>query len=266
MALPAMHALAELGDLAIYAPRWGRELYRDVRAEVRPTGTMAGEVAVLFPPSLRAAWQARRCARRIGTPTDFRGRLLTDRVPWSPRRAELYAALAARAGAAVDGEPTFAVRDGDSAAEVPDGHVALVPLTGAGSVTQWDGFGELAAHLDDVVFYAGPGEDVSAIAGAHRQVVGQPLSELAATLKRCAVLVTNDSGLMHFGRAVGVPVVTIFGSTVPEWTGAPGVVAVEGPRLPCRPCYSGTCRIGDRPCFDVPVSAVLAAVRRVVDG
>lgn len=263
MALPALRGLAEVGELSIYAPRWGAELYRDLRASVRPRGTMeAADVAVLFPPSLRAAWEARRCARRIGTPTDARGMLLTDRVPWSPRRAELYAELARRAGATVEGEPRYAVHSWDSAATVPEEHVGLVPITGGGSVREWPGFGELAARLDPVVFYGGPGEDerVAAIAGDGQRVVGQALPDLAATLRHCAVLVTNDSGLMHFGRAVGVPVVAVFGSTVPAWTGAPGVVAVEGPRLPCRPCYGRDCRTGDLACMDVSVERVLEAV------
>ena len=261
-----MHGLAAMGELTIYAPRWGSDLYRDVPASVRPRGTMErASIAVLFPPSLRAAWQGRASRRRIGTPTDHRRWLLTDRVPNNPRRADLYRSLAERAGALVTGNPEFPVRSSDSAADVPKGHVGMVPISAGGPVKQWPGFARLAAELDGpVVYYGGPGEEdaVRRVAGDARQVVGQPLPELAATLQRCSVLVTNDSGLMHFGRAVGVQVVTIFGSTIPEWTGAPGVVAVEGPRLPCRPCYGRTCRLGHPDCLDVSVETVLEAVQR----
>src|SRR5690606_38407840 len=38
MALPALEALARLGDLTIHAPRWGEALYRDLPARVVPRG------------------------------------------------------------------------------------------------------------------------------------------------------------------------------------------------------------------------------------
>ena len=270
MALPALHALTEVGPLTIYGPRWAPDLYRDVDARVLPSQTMRpADIAVLFPPSLRAAWQGRRSHRRIGTPTDRRGVLLTDAVPWLPDRPALYTQLARAAGAVVRGNPEWTVHSWDSAAEVPPGHVGLVPVSAGGAVRQWTGFAELASQLaEPVVFYGGPGEDeaVARVAAGRPTRIGQPLPELAATLQACSVLVTNDSGLMHFGRAIGVPVVTVFGSTVPAWTGAPGVVAVEGPRLPCRPCYGRECRVGGHGCLDVPVAAVLDAVRGVLDG
>jgi ADP-heptose:LPS heptosyltransferase len=42
------------------------------------------------------------------------------------------------------------------------------------------------------------------------------LLETAALLKECAALVSNDSGLMHLGVAVGIPTFGIFGLTSPE--------------------------------------------------
>ena len=41
------------------------------------------------------------------------------------------------------------------------------------------------------------------------------IRELMAALKRCEVLLTNDSGPMHVATALQVPVVAIFGST--DW-------------------------------------------------
>jgi len=37
------------------------------------------------------------------------------------------------------------------------------------------------------------------------------LSRLAAALKRCAILISNDSGPVHIASAVGTPVISIFG-------------------------------------------------------
>src|SRR5205085_11958580 len=48
------------------------------------------------------------------------------------------------------------------------------------------------------------------------------LRELMALLKRCRVLLTNDSGPMHVGAALGIRIVAPFGSTAPELTG-PGL-------------------------------------------
>jgi len=105
MALPALHALSEVGEVTIHAPRWGGELYRDVRARVMPRGRMAGgDVAILFAPSLRAALEAWRLPRRVGVASDHRGWLLTDRVAPGRHQGETYTRLAAAVGATKDPE------------------------------------------------------------------------------------------------------------------------------------------------------------------
>jgi hypothetical protein len=59
----------------------------------------------------------------------------------------------------------------------------------------------------------------------------------AAVLKRCRLLVANDSGLMHVAEAVGAPLLAIFGSTTRELGFFPqlaGARVVENHGLPCR--------------------------------
>ncbi len=61
----------------------------------------------------------------------------------------------------------------------------------------------------------------------------------AELIRRCRVLVSNDSAPTHFAVAVGTPVVAIFGATVPAFGFAPigpydSVVETRG--LECRPC------------------------------
>ncbi len=65
------------------------------------------------------------------------------------------------------------------------------------------------------------------------------LLQSAELIRRCKVIVSNDSAPMHIAVAMGTPVVAIFGATVPEFGFAPlgehdRVVQTMG--LPCRPC------------------------------
>ncbi|MEW6508729.1 MAG: lipopolysaccharide heptosyltransferase II [Bacteroidota bacterium] len=61
----------------------------------------------------------------------------------------------------------------------------------------------------------------------------------AADIKRCKVVVCNDSGLMHVAASAGVPVVALFGSSVKEFGfspyGIPNII-LENKSLSCRPC------------------------------
>jgi heptosyltransferase-2 len=52
-------------------------------------------------------------------------------------------------------------------------------------------------------------------------------------------MISNDSGLMHLGAALNIPLVAIFGSTVEElgfFPNSPKAVVVENHGLYCRPC------------------------------
>lgn len=63
--------------------------------------------------------------------------------------------------------------------------------------------------------------------------------QTAADMKFCSVVVCNDSGLMHTASAVGVKVLTIFGSSVKEFGFVPyncKSLLLENNSLSCRPC------------------------------
>jgi len=67
------------------------------------------------------------------------------------------------------------------------------------------------------------------------------LLQSAELIRRCTVLVSNDSAPMHMAVAVGTPVVAIFGPTIPRFGFSPlgphdKVIEIQG--LPCRPCSS----------------------------
>jgi len=68
------------------------------------------------------------------------------------------------------------------------------------------------------------------------------LMELAAVLQRARGFLTNDSGPMHMGVAVGVPTVALFGPTDPSLTGpVGGKCLVLSTRPFCSPCYLKRC-------------------------
>lgn len=68
------------------------------------------------------------------------------------------------------------------------------------------------------------------------------LMELAAVLQTARGFLTNDSGPMHIGVAVGVPTVAIFGPTDPTLTGPVGGKSLVLSTRPfCSPCYLKKC-------------------------
>lgn len=74
-----------------------------------------------------------------------------------------------------------------------------------------------------------------------RTTVGQ----LAAVLRRCAVLVSNDGGVAHLAAAVGTRTLTVFGpSNDAAWRPLGGDIITAD--LPCRPCFYRDFEIGLR--------------------
>jgi len=102
------------------------------------------------------------------------------------------------------------------------------------------------------------------------------LDELGGVLRRCALLVGNDSGVAHLASAVGTPVVTVFGP-FNHHTWRPlgrSVVVRATPALPCMPCVNRGFARGypegcpPRYCLQevTPAMVVAAAEGLLVDG
>lgn len=157
--------------------------------------------------------------------------------------------------------------------------IALAP--GAGRATKrWaeKRYAELASGLvseasQSVVILGSEGERnlvarVSALAG-HPRVLpfsSSNLMEQGALLARASRLVSNDSGFMHLGVAVGTPVVALFGPTSLSLGFRPlgDQDAVLSVPLKCRPCgLHGLpdCPRGDHACMErISVERVIGAV------
>jgi heptosyltransferase-2 len=83
------------------------------------------------------------------------------------------------------------------------------------------------------------------------------LEESASAIASASLLVSNDSAPSHLAIAVGTPVLTIFGPTVPEFGFAPPSgrgEAIETQNLWCRPCAShgsNVCPIYTHDCMNL---------------
>lgn len=76
---------------------------------------------------------------------------------------------------------------------------------------------------------------------------GVSLGALKEIVRRCDLMITNDTGPRHIAAALDVPVVTIFGPTFPEWTeiyyAKERQVAVK---VFCGPCQKKVCPLDHR--------------------
>jgi lipopolysaccharide heptosyltransferase II len=80
------------------------------------------------------------------------------------------------------------------------------------------------------------------------------LSELRALLEHAALYVGGDSGPLHIAATTTVPIVGLYGPTLPvrsaPWRSAAyATESVDAGELPCRPCDQRVCEPGDFRCL-----------------
>lgn len=97
------------------------------------------------------------------------------------------------------------------------------------------------------------------------------LRETFLLLSRCRLLLTNDSGAMHAGAALGVPTVAVFGPTVEAFgffPSGPKTAVVQKDGLDCRPCHlhgAEACPLGHFRCMaDISADLVVEAGRKLL--
>ena len=255
----------------------------------------AFDLALLFQNAFEAALLAfvAGIPRRYGYATDGRSLLLSDPVakpdPRTPvHQVAYYWNLLRPLG--LTGEPSapqlyvtqeeessLAARLSQYGLPETDLLIGVNPGSTYGSAKRWlpDRFAEvtnqLCRTLDEsegkpvsVVILGAKGEEPLG-----RQIAGRltgrsavlsgatTIRELMAVLKRCALLLTNDTGPMHIAAAFQTPVVAVFGPTDWRTTSPFGVKhAIVRQPVDCAPCLLRECPIDHRCMIGVTVDMV----------
>jgi heptosyltransferase-2 len=152
---------------------------------------------------------------------------------------------------------------------------ALCPGAEFGPAKRWPAryFAELAQGLAAhgcAVWLIGSQKDRAigteielAAGGVCRNLCGDTsLEEAIDLLASCALVVSNDSGLMHVAAAVGRPLVALYGSSSPAYTpplsSSARILKLD---LPCSPCFQRECPLGHFNCMmQLAPDGVLAAI------
>jgi len=96
------------------------------------------------------------------------------------------------------------------------------------------------------------------------------LPELRALLDRASLYIGGDSGPLHVAATTGVPIVGLYGPTLPirsaPWRAATFVTeSVDAGELPCRPCDQRVCEPGDFRCLtSITPAQVSEAAERAI--
>lgn len=266
---------------------------------------MAGELrrrrfdaALLLQNAFDAALLAflARIPERAGYATDGRWMLLTHPVRVTPdilaqHEVEYYLRLLERLGIPRPVSPSLrvAVTDDERAAvgtrlerlgiERGKPILAINPGATFGSAKRWypDRFAAVADALSGewgaaVVLLGSTAE--APLAGEIEAAMGRPpvnlagkttVREMMALLSVSSFLVTNDSGPMHIGAALGVPLVAIFGPTnwrrTSPWTTRARIVRVD---VDCSPCMLRECNRGHECMLGVTPEMVIDAARNLL--
>ena len=88
------------------------------------------------------------------------------------------------------------------------------------------------------------------------------LGELIELIRRCKLLLANDSGPVHIAAAAQIPVVCFYGPTNPNLTGPFGDIHTIFQRgdLNCIKCMHRKCKLVTTECHNIDAAAVAAAI------
>ncbi len=242
---------------------------------------MSFDVAILFPNSLRVALESwlSGIPRRVGYRGHWRSWLVNQivRGPRKPAPPEHHSLRFLRIARECGAET--------SNIEVPNPKqtsnikhqtlIGLCPGAEYGPAKRWlpERFAEAAAKITaqssaqwillGTKNDAAIGEQIAAAIGDHcvNRIGQTTLDQLIDELRRCSLLLTNDTGTMHLAALLGVPVVAVFGSTEPRLTAPLGNGhTILRHHVECSPCFLRECPIDFRCMKAVSADEVAGAV------
>jgi len=239
------------------------------------------DVAILFPNSLRVAVESwlSGIPRRVGYRGHWRSWLVDQivrepRKPGPPEHHSLrFLRIARECGAETS---NIEVPNPKQTANIQHQMlIGLCPGAEYGPAKRWlpERFAEAAAKItaqSSVQWIllgtkndAAIGEQIAAAIGDHcvNRIGQTTLDQLIDELRRCSLLLTNDTGTMHLAALLGVPVVAVFGSTEPRLTGPLGNGhTILRHHVECSPCFLRECPIDFRCMKAVSADEVAGAV------
>ena len=258
-------------EVSRYIAKPAKEGLFAVARRIKATG-VAFDAAVFCTNSTRSTlevWLA-GVPRRVGVRGSFRAKLLNQIIKEpsvkvdKEHHAHRYLRIAQGIGADIEQPGLW---DSGTPPVATDGTLRVGVCAGAeyGPAKRWP-LERFAAVVNQISaqhaqfrwqLFGAPGEKamgekLSAMLQApHENLVGKTrLSELIAKLRGCQLLLTNDTGTMHLAAALGIPTVSIFGSTCPIETGPLGERhTVIQHKVPCSPCFERECPFGHYDCM-----------------
>lgn len=256
------------------------------------------DVAVLFQNAFEAAFIAWLAGipRRYGYATDGRVLFLTQPVAVPHRempahQVEYYWNMLKPLGASGEAPPpTLHVSDDEdrmvdrrlASAGIDSSNIIIGVNPGStyGQAKRWlpERFADVARKLAERVEKVEHAPVAVALLGAkgeeslgkdiaaridRRSIVlsgATSIRELMAMVKRCRLLITNDTGPMHIAAAFGVPIVAVFGPTDSRTTAPYGQErSVVRESVDCAPCFLRDCPIDHRCMTRISVDRVYDA-------
>lgn len=311
LAAPVVLANPHIDEVIVLPYRRGwRRMIDDLRLAARLRRRRV-DIAIDFHGGPRSAWLtwATRATRRVGYDVPGRSWMYTDVVrrthgtrhsilnQWDLVTAvdpDLPPPTREEDGVEMPSDPAArSVLDARLAALGigPTAGVVLLHVSARNAFRRWpeSSFAEVVAALarrpDLVVIVMGGPSDreaasrvidaarILAPGAADRVVAGEgwTLAELRAAMDRAAAFIGGDSGPLHIASASTVPIVALYGPTVPsQW--APWrrptwpFRAIDAGPLPCRPCAQRVCEPGDFRCLTmISVAHVTAAAEDLLE-
>lgn len=299
---PVVEQLPFFDDIIEYEPKGRDRGWRRYLSVVKTLRQKQFDLGILMPHSFSSAllFFLSGIPERAGYNRNARGWLLTHKLP--PIRVqgvrvpvnmvELYLELVRSLGCK-DSDKRIELKTSPAAEQwaadffarqgIKDTDLIIVIIPGAtfGSSKCWqDGsFAIVADALINeygakVIIIPGPGELAiarSIIQKMKRIPIGiddqvLPLDLLMALIKRCSLLITNDTGPRHFGVAFDKPVIVIMGPTDSRYTD----YQLERTRIikepvSCAPCHLKECPTDHRCMTLITPEKVLAAARDIIN-